>query len=155
MAELVYPPVIAFARGLFALQGLRFTVRGAEHVPRTGGAVLAVNHVGYFDFTYAGYAALPAGRLVRFMTKQEVFAHPVAGPLLRGMRHIPVDRTVGAEAYRHAVRALRAGEVVGVFPEATISRSFELKTLKTGAARMAIEAGVPLLPTVVWGSQRV
>jgi 1-acyl-sn-glycerol-3-phosphate acyltransferase len=116
---------------------------------------MAINHIGYMDFTYAGLAARPAGRLVRFMAKQEVFTHKVSGPLMRGMRHIPVDRDAGAGSYRHAVAALRDGEIVGVFPEATISRSFELKEFKAGAARMAAEAGVPLLPTVIWGSQRV
>jgi 1-acyl-sn-glycerol-3-phosphate acyltransferase len=155
VADIVYPPVLAFARSVFRLQGLRFTLVGADRIPRAGGAVLAINHVGYFDFTYAGYAALPRKRVVRFMAKQEVFAHPVAGPLLRGMHHIPVDRKLGAASYAKAVAALRSGELVGVFPEATISRSFELKDFKSGAARMAAEAGVPLLPVVIWGSQRV
>lgn len=155
MAELVYPSIITLARGVFAMQGLRFTLHGTEHVPRTGGAVMAINHVGYMDFTYAGLAARPGGRLVRFMAKQEIFGHRVAGPLMRGMHHIPVDREAGAGSYRHAVEALRAGEIVGVFPEATISRSFELKDFKAGAVRMAAEAGVPVLPTVIWGSQRV
>jgi 1-acyl-sn-glycerol-3-phosphate acyltransferase len=155
VAELVYRPVIGVARALFAAQGLRFEVRGTENVPRRGGAVLAMNHIGYMDFTYAGFAALRAGRLVRFMAKEEVFRHPVSGPLMRGMHHIPVDRDAGAGSYRAAVQALRDGEVVGVFPEATISRSFELKEFKAGAARMAAEAQVPLLPTVIWGSQRV
>jgi 1-acyl-sn-glycerol-3-phosphate acyltransferase len=155
VADIVYPPVLAFARSVFRLQGLRFTLTGTDRIPRTGGAVLAINHIGYFDFTYAGYAALPRKRVVRFMAKQEVFAHPVAGPLLRGMHHIPVDRKLGAASYAKAVAALRSGELVGVFPEATISRSFELKDFKSGAARMAAEAGVPLLPVVIWGSQRV
>ena len=155
MAELVYPPVIAFARAVFKAQGLRFTVEGSEHVPRSGGAVMAINHIGYFDFTYAGLAARPAKRLVRFMAKKEVFDHKISGPLLRGMHHIEVDRAAGAESYQAAVKALRAGEIVGVFPEATISRSFELKEFKTGAARMAAEAEVPIIPVVVWGSQRV
>ena len=127
MPERVYPPVIAAARVLFRLQGLSFRVEGAENVPRAGAAVMAINHIGYMDFTYAGYAALPAGRLVRFMAKQDVFTHPVSGPLMRGMHHIPVDRAAGAASYRAALQALRAGEIVGVFPEATISRSFELK----------------------------
>jgi 1-acyl-sn-glycerol-3-phosphate acyltransferase len=140
---------------VFAAQGLRFTLRGTEHVPRAGGVVMAINHVGYLDFTYAGLAARASGRLVRFMAKQEVFTHRVSGPLMRGMHHIPVDRDAGAGSYRHAVDALRSGEIVGVFPEATISRSFELKEFKAGAVRMAAEAGVPLLPTVIWGSQRV
>jgi 1-acyl-sn-glycerol-3-phosphate acyltransferase len=89
------------------------------------------------------------------MAKQEVFAHRISGPLMRGMHHIPVDRRAGAAAYGHAVRALRDGEVVGVFPEATISRSFTVKGCKSGAARMAAEAGVPLLPMAVWGTQRL
>jgi 1-acyl-sn-glycerol-3-phosphate acyltransferase len=155
MAEYVYPPVVAAARAVFAAQGLRFTIRGTEHVPRQGGAVMAINHIGYLDFTYAGLAARPAGRLVRFMAKAEVFSHPVGGPLMRGMHHIPVDRSAGAASFRAALQALRGGEIVGVFPEATISRSFELKEFKSGATRLAAGAGVPMLPTVVWGSQRV
>ena len=153
--EPVYAGVVTVARGLFAAQGVRFRITGAEHVPRSGGAVMVVNHTGYMDFTYAGYAAVPARRYVRFMAKESVFRHRVSGPLMRAMHHIPVDRAAGAASYGAAVRALRAGEIVGVFPEATISRSFELKAFKNGAARMAREAGVPLLPTVIWGSQRV
>ncbi len=153
--EPVYSGVVQFARLLFAAQGIRFTITGAEHIPRSGGAVMVINHTGYMDFTYAGYAARPAGRFVRFMAKDSVFTHKVSGPLMRAMKHIPVDRSAGAASYGHAVKYLRAGEIVGVFPEATISRSFELKTFKNGAARMAQEAGVPMLPVVIWGSQRV
>ncbi|MBC9822986.1 1-acyl-sn-glycerol-3-phosphate acyltransferase [Terrabacter sp. MAHUQ-38] len=153
--EPVYSSVIGFARGLFAMQGLKFTILGEDNIPRTGGAVMTVNHTGYFDFAYAGLAAQKSGRLVRFMAKDGVFTHPVSGPLMRGMKHIPVDRTAGSASYAEAVQALRAGEIVGVFPEATISRSFELKEFKTGAARMAAEAAVPILPVVIWGSQRV
>ena len=155
MAEAVYPPVIALARGVFAAQGLRFTLSGTEHVPRSGGAVMAINHIGYLDFTFAGLAARPAKRLVRFMAKQEVFTHRISGPLMRGMHHIPVDREAGSASFREALLALKRGEIVGVFPEATISRSFELKEFKAGAVRLAAAARVPVLPTVVWGSQRV
>lgn len=153
--EPVYSGVITVARGVFAAQGLRFTITGAEHVPSTGGAVMVINHTGYMDFTYAGFAARPARRYVRFMAKDSVFTHRVSGPLMRSMKHIPVDRSAGAASYANAVRYLRFGEIVGVFPEATISRSFELKAFKNGAARMAQEAGVPMLPVVMWGSQRV
>ena len=153
--EPVYTPVIAVARALFAAQGLKFTITGAEHFPRQGGAVLVMNHVGYFDFAYAGLAAHPSGRLVRFMAKEQVFHHKVSGPLMRGMHHIPVDRGAGASSFRAAVGALKAGEIVGVFPEATISRAFELKDFKSGAIRMAQAADVPLIPMAIWGSQRV
>jgi 1-acyl-sn-glycerol-3-phosphate acyltransferase len=155
VAEIVYPAVIGLARIVFRAQGLRFTLQGTEHVPRQGGAVMVLNHIGYMDFTYAGYATLPAKRLVRFMAKKEVFDHRISGPLMRGMRHISVDRDAGSASFREALTALKAGEIVGVFPEATISRSFQLKEFKAGAVRMAAAARVPLLPAVIWGSQRV
>lgn len=153
--EPVYTPVIGFARLLFAAQGLKMTLSGLEHVPRTGGAVMAVNHTGYFDFTYAGLAGVEAGRLVRFMAKKSIWSNPVARPLMTGMHHIPVDREAGQESFDLALKALRSGEIVGVFPEATISRSFEVKAFKSGTVRLAQEAGVPVLPTTIWGSQRV
>jgi 1-acyl-sn-glycerol-3-phosphate acyltransferase len=155
MAESVYPPIIGFARGVFTALGLKIHITGSEHVPAAGGAVVAINHTGYLDFALAGLAFRPKKRLVRFMAKQEVFDHRISGPLMRGMKHIPVDREAGAGGYQAAVDACRSGELVGVFPEATISQSFELKEFKSGAARMALEAGVPLLPMIVWGSQRV
>lgn len=153
--EPVYTPVITTARGVFFAQGLKFRIEGEDNVPRSGGAVMAINHTGYFDFTYAGLAALKSKRLVRFMAKKSIFSHRVAGPLMRGMKHIPVDRRDGRASFMRAVEAVKAGEIVGVFPEATMSRSFELKEFKPGAVRMAQEAGVPILPTTIWGSQRV
>lgn len=156
MREWVYPPVITTALGLFKGLGIRFDIRGAEHLPEHGGAVLASNHVSYLDFMFVGYAARGHHRrLVRFMAKQAVFDNRISGPLMRGMRHIPVDRSAGAAAYRHAVDALRRGELVGVFPEQTISRSFVPRPMKSGAARMALEAGVPLIPVVTWGGHRI
>ncbi len=153
--EFPYTPVIGLARTVFFLQGLRFTILGEENVPAVGGAVMAINHTGYFDFTYAGLAARPRGRLVRFMAQKSVFGHRVTGPLMRGMKHIPVDRHAGQGAIEAGLAAVRAGEIVGIFPEATMSRSFELKPFKGGAARIARDGGVPLLPTTLWGSQRV
>lgn len=155
MADLVYPPVIKTAQLGFLAMGLKLTVTGSENVPRTGGAVLASTHVSYLDFIFVGLGAHASRRLVRFMAKRQVFAHRISGPLMRGMHHISVDRQAGAASYDEALRAIREGEVVGVFPEATISRSFTVKHLKTGAARMAIETGAPLIPMTVWGTQRI
>ncbi|MDQ3403554.1 MAG: 1-acyl-sn-glycerol-3-phosphate acyltransferase [Actinomycetota bacterium] len=155
MAEFVYPPVIGAARALFRVMDYRIDIHGAEHIPASGGAVIACTHVSYLDFIFCGLGARPAKRLVRFMAKHEIFANRVAGPLMRGMHHIPVDRAAGQASYQEAVARLRAGEVVGVFPEATISRSFTVKDLKNGAARMAAEAGVPVVPMALWGTQRL
>jgi 1-acyl-sn-glycerol-3-phosphate acyltransferase len=139
----------------FAALGLHFVERGFENIPRQGGGVLAINHISYFDFIFSGKSADSIGRYVRFMAKEPVFRHPIAGPLMRGMKHIPVDREAGADAYAAAVQALRDGELVGVFPEGTTSRSYTIKGFKTGAVRMAAEAGVPLIPVVTWGGQRL
>src|SRR3954462_7294450 len=150
-----YRLVIRLALIVFRLFRFRFDVRGQEHVPATGGAIICSNHVSFFDFTYLGLAAVPQYRLGRFMAKPAVFTHWFSGPFMRAMQHIPVDRKAGAAAFDSAVRALKDGQVVGVFPEATISSSFTVKELKAGAARMAIDAGVPIIPAAVWGGQRI
>jgi len=155
MRDLTYPGIILTGRALFRALGIHFQLSGTEHVPRTGGALLAFNHVSYVDFILGGYAAVPSKRLVRFMAKKEIFDHPVAGPVMRSMHHVPVDRAEGAASMQHALRLLRAGELVGIFPEATISRSFEVKEIKSGATRIAAEAGVPLVPVALWGTQRI
>jgi len=155
MRDVTYPPVVWTAKAAFKVLGLRFQMTGTEHIPTTGPALLAVNHVSYLDFIFAGFGAQPAGRLVRFMAKKEIFDHRFGGPVMRSLHHIPVDRGEGLASYQEALRYLAIGEVVGIFPEATISRSFEIKEIKTGAARMAAEAQVPLIPVIVWGTQRL
>lgn len=155
MVDLVYPPAILLGRGVFAAMDLKVRTSGAQHLPRSGGAVLASSHVSYLDFIFAEFAARQSRRLVRFMAKDSVFGHPIAGPIMRSMHHIPVDRAAGSASFDHAVRALAAGEVVGVFPEATMSRSFEPKQFKTGAVRMAQQSGAPLVPMAIWGTQRL
>lgn len=155
MRDITYPPIILAGHAFFRTFNIRFTITGGENLPRSGGAVLASNHVSYFDFIFCGYAAQTSKRFVRFMAKKSVFDHRISGPLMRSMHHIPVDRSAGAQSYDQAVDWLRKGEVVGVFPEATISQSFELKDFKTGAVRMAAEAGVPLVPMITFGGQRL
>ncbi|MBM6403945.1 1-acyl-sn-glycerol-3-phosphate acyltransferase [Phycicoccus sp. CSK15P-2] len=156
--DVVYRVVVRVARLAFRLLGLRLDVRGAEHVPASGPAVLAANHQSFVDFLVVGVPAVDRGRLVRFMAKQAVFRWPVASPLMRAMRHIPVDRRSGAAAARTAARALARGEVVGVYPEATVGHAFALKDradLKDGAAFLALRTGAPLVPVAHWGLHRV
>lgn len=155
MRDITYPPIILAAKTGFRLLGQRFTMTGTENVPKSGGVLLAYNHIGYVDFVYGGLAANPSGRLVRFMAKRELFDHSLVGPLMRSLHHIEVDRGAGEASARAAIDLLRQGEAVGIFPEATISRSMELKEFKTGAVRIAAEAGVPLVPVTMWGTQRM
>jgi 1-acyl-sn-glycerol-3-phosphate acyltransferase len=89
------------------------------------------------------------------MAKRELFDHKVSGPIMRACRHIAVDRAEGEASLAEAMRHLEQGELVGIFPEATISRAMEIKDLKTGAVRIAHRAGVPLIPMVLWGTQRL
>ena len=107
MTERVYESVIRTALGLFRVLDFQFEIDGVEHLPDVGGAVLASNHVSYFDFMFVGLAARDKHRLVRFMAKKAVFDNLASGPLMRAMHHIPVDRSAGASAYGVAVTALR------------------------------------------------
>jgi 1-acyl-sn-glycerol-3-phosphate acyltransferase len=155
MSEVLYTTIIRAAKlGMRAL-GQPIDVTGLEHLPRSGAALLAVNHIGYVDFVYGGVAPERVGRRVRFMAKRELFDHQVTGPIMRACRHIAVDRADGEASLAEALRFLERGELVGIFPEATISRAMEIKDLKTGAVRIAHRAGVPLIPMVLWGTQRL
>lgn len=155
MAELVYPPVAGAFKAAWKSLGIKFKVFGDEHIPLKGGAVLASNHISYLDFALIGTPAAPKKRFIRFMAKKEIFDNKLAGPLMRGMKHISVDREKGSTSLVAAMRALRAGEIIGIFPEATISLSWEVKELKSGAVRLAQGAGVPIIPVAIWGSQRI
>jgi len=155
MGEPFYFTVIGLARTLFKAQGLKFTVSGWENVPKDGGAVVAVNHTGYLDFLYAGIPFRLHKRYVRYMAKAEAFKNPIAGAILNAMHHIPVDRIDGHTSLEAAVEALKSGELVGIFPESTISRSFEIKSIRSGAVRMSAESGTPIVPVIMFGSQRV
>ncbi|WP_280379676.1 lysophospholipid acyltransferase family protein [Nocardia wallacei] len=152
--EPVFDVLTGLVRSLFWAQGLRIDIAGQHHLPRSGGAVLAVNHTAYLDFMEVGLVGRESGRNVRYMMKAEL-ERGIVGWLMKHCKAIGVDRSAGAESFARAVAALRAGEIVVVYPEATISRSFELKEFKSGAARMAIAAEVPIVPMVIWGAQRV
>lgn len=156
MPELVYPPVVGTAKAVLRLMDWHMDAVGAEHLPRAGGAVVACNHVSYLDYIFLGLTVTRhTGRYVRFMAKREIFDNAIGGPFMRSMNHISVDRSHGGGAYAEAEAALGRGEIIGVFPEATISQSFTVKKLKSGAARLAVAREVPLVPMAVWGGQRL
>jgi 1-acyl-sn-glycerol-3-phosphate acyltransferase len=154
-ASRTYRLAAGTAFGVMALQRWRFDVAGAEHLPTSGGAVIAANHTSFWDFFVVGHTAYYGiGRPVRILAKASLFRTPVFGRLMTAAGHIPVERTAGGGAFGAAVRALQDGEVVLVLPEQTISPAFELLPFKSGAARMAGLAGVPLIPAASWGSHR-
>lgn len=153
--DLTYPVIVAAAKTWFKVSAMDIHMTGTEHIPTEGGALVAVNHVSYVDYLMGGYPGAQRGRYIRFMAKKEIFDSPLGGPFMRSFGHLEVDREAGAASMRTAVDALRKGELVGIFPEATISQSFLIKELKTGAVRIAADAGVPLIPLVVWGTQRI
>ena len=154
MRDIVYPVVVAAAKTWFKVGDVRIVMSGTEHIPPKGGALVAVNHLSFVDYVMAGYPGVERGRLTRFMAKKEVFDHPVGGPVMRSFHHIAIDRGDARAGLDAARRYLDAGELVGIFPEGTISRSLLLQPLKTGAVRIAADAGVPLIPIVLWGTQR-
>src|ERR1700759_1025506 len=155
MVEPTFRSLEILAQLAVRVTGTRITYCGEENVPRRGGAVVAINHTSYVDFLPAALAMRRRRRRLRFMIKAEMQEVKIVNFLIKHTGTIPVDRGAGAGAYAVAVERLREGELVGVYPEATISRSFELKEFKSGAARMAIDAQVPIIPMIVWGAQRM
>jgi 1-acyl-sn-glycerol-3-phosphate acyltransferase len=136
----------------------RLRVRGRENIPARGGFVLACNHVSNFDPWPLGLPLWPK-RFLRFMAKSELYWFP-ASLVLSGAGAFPVRRgQADAEAIETAVRLAREGQVVAMFPEGTrrrkgLKKKFEARP-RTGAARIALEAGVPLIPAAIKGTERL
>jgi 1-acyl-sn-glycerol-3-phosphate acyltransferase len=120
------------------------------------GAVFAITHFGYVDFAVVELLLWRHTRAqVRFLIHQGAADHWLAGPAVSASGHVVVGYTGRSDAYDAAVAKLRAGEYLAVFPEAGVSRSFTVRECRTGAVRMAAEAGVPVIPVSVWGAHRV
>lgn len=133
--------------------------RGAEHLPRTDGFVACVNHVSHLDpFTFAHFL-YDHGVLPRFLAKESVFRIPVLGRIVSGAEQIPVYRETAdaGKAFSAAVDAVGRGECVAIYPEATLTRDPGLWPMagKTGAARIALETGCPVIPIAQWGVQEI
>lgn len=133
--------------------------RGMEHIPAEGGVVLVANHTSYFDPLAVGHFVIAAGRVPRFLGKAEVVAMPVLGRLFQAAGQIPVYRGTAsaANAYRDAITALERGESIMIYPEGTTTGDPDLWPMmgKTGAARMALTTGAPVIPIAQWGPQEV
>jgi putative phosphoserine phosphatase/1-acylglycerol-3-phosphate O-acyltransferase len=137
-----------------------FDVSGIENIPAVGGAILCANHRSYFDVMAIAVTVAKAGRPVRFLGKKEVFDAPVIGQLATALGGIRVDRGTGSdEPLLAASEALAAGELVAIMPEGTIPRgpAFFDPVLRGrwGAARLAKQAHVPIIPIGLWGTENV
>lgn len=155
MSDLTYRAANLIGRLLLKVCGITVRTSGAQHLPRRGPVILAMNHVGYLDFLLVEKAAVARGRYLRFLCRHDIW---VPGPLawaMDRMRHVPVDREAPAHAYLVARSRLRDGDAVGIFPEAGISYSYTVRSLMPGVAALARETGAPVVPVAVWGSQRI
>lgn len=167
-----YRLIVGTGQVLRWLFRIRIIVSGLEHLPpplpagsRAGsfrrpvpgeGAVVAITHFGYLDFAAAELLLWRRNRAqLRFLITQGAADHWFAGPAVSAAGHVVVGYDSGSRAYEAAVQRLRAGEYVAVLPEAGVSRSFRVRECKTGAVRMAAEAGVPIIPVSVWGAHRI
>lgn len=153
--DLVYRCVNGLGRVLLLVLGVRVRVRGAEHLPRSGAVILASTHASYLDFVILEKAAVGRGRYVRFLARYDAWLRGPVSWAMNRMRQVPVDRSVPAAAYLQARGLLRAGEALGVFPEAGISYSFTVRALMPGAVALARETGAAIVPVAMWGAQRI
>ncbi len=138
-------------------RGLEWRVEGLEHIPESGPALLAVNHISLTDPPAVGYLADLRGREARFLATSGLFRYPLLAGLLRRMGQIPVERATSraAASLEPAAAALGAGEVVVIFPEGGLSADLDPGRGRTGVARLARAAGVPVIPVGIWGTHRL
>jgi 1-acyl-sn-glycerol-3-phosphate acyltransferase len=133
---------------------------GTQHLPGVGvGVVVAPNHISYTDPLTLAHFLWDNGRAPRYLAKEGLFRIPVLGKIIAACGQIPVYRASrdATRAYRDAVAAVRAGECVGIYPEGTITKDPDLWPMngKTGAARVALETGCPVIPIAQWGPQEI
>lgn len=155
MEEGWYRTALTLGRVAMRLLDVQVQVSGEENIPAHGPVILAATHVSYADSLPIALAARRRGRYARFLTRHDVWqTRGLHGPMTR-MRHVPVDRQAPAAAYLRARRLLHEGEAVATFPEAGISYSFTVRALMRGTAAMAQETGAVVVPTALWGIQRI
>jgi 1-acyl-sn-glycerol-3-phosphate acyltransferase len=155
---LAYRFAVAVLRPLFRVLTRR-SWSGVENLPTEGGFVVVANHYSHLDPLVLGHFLVDHGYAPRYLAKDGMFTVPGVGAVLRGADQIPVFRGSGraVDAYRAAVAAVRAGKVVVIYPEGTLTRDPQVWPMrgKTGAARVALETRCPVVPVVTWGAQEV
>ncbi|MDJ0319745.1 lysophospholipid acyltransferase family protein [Pseudarthrobacter sp. PS3-L1] len=164
-----YRMIVRTGQSLRRVFGVRFIVTGEDRLPPATpssgpsrmpvpgqGAIIAITHFGYLDFAVAELVLWKKTRAqLRFMVHQGAADHWIAGPAVSASGHVVVGYNDRSLAYDQAVAKLKAGEYLAILPEAGVSRSFKVRECRTGAVRMAAEAGVPVIPVSVWGAHRL
>lgn len=153
-----------FRIGAFVLKPLLNMVvkkdwRGGDLIPKSGAAIVVCNHLSYLDPLTFTHFLYNNGRAPRYLGKRAVFDLPLIGRVLRGAGQIPVDRESkdAVQSLEHAIAVLKAGHLLGVYPEGTLTRDENLWPMKakTGVARLALLTDVPIIICASWGTQRV
>lgn len=148
--SLVKPPLIVWTKRNWS---------GMEHIPQSGGVILVFNHMSHFDPFAAAHYVYDAGRWPQYLAKASVFKLPVAGSILHKVWQIPVQRgtTDAVKALNEAVEAVQNGGCVVIYPEGTTTKEPDLWPMrgKTGAARLALATGAPVIPVAMWGPEKV
>lgn len=151
--------IFAFLLIPFMLLVGRYRFHGVENLPRSGAAVVAPNHYSDIDPIVIGYAMYKLNRMPRFLAKSSLFTVPVLGWMLHKAEQVPVQRegASGSDPLAAARRVAAAGLAVVIYPEGTLTRDPELWPMrgKFGAVRAALDAGIPLIPVVSWGAQKI
>jgi 1-acyl-sn-glycerol-3-phosphate acyltransferase len=152
--RLAYSVVIPWAHVWF-----RWHIEGLHNIPKEGPAIVAFNHIAYVDPLCVAYLVAKAGRRPRFLAKAELFQDRRIAWVLRGAGQIEVKRGTRSApvALDQALEALEMGEVVVIFPEGTVTTDPDLHAgpVKTGVSRLALKAGVPVIPCAIWGTANV
>ncbi|MGH3565058.1 MAG: lysophospholipid acyltransferase family protein [Pseudonocardia sp.] len=153
---------VAFAAAFFYPIGwlsARGRFEGREHIRSEGGVLVVANHISHLDPIFSGLIVHRSRRVPRFLAKHDLWSVPVLGTVLRGSEQIPVYRASAdaQQSLRDATAALQDGKVVVIYPEGTITRDPDGWPMhsRTGVARLALSADVPVVPTVHWGTREV
>ena len=133
--------------------------RGGEKLPQSGPAIVVCNHLSYLDPLTFTHFLYNNGRAPRYLGKESVFRVPIVGRVIRGAGQIPVSRESkdAVKGLEHAIAVLKAGHLLGVYPEGTLTRDENLWPMraKTGVARLALMTGTPVYPCASWGPEKV
>lgn len=145
--------IVRFLLHYFFKFVFRCKIIGAKNIPTHGGVIIASNHISLFDPPVIGTSFM---RPLHFMAKEELFAAPMVRWFLNKLNAFPVRRGMADRtAIRHALTLLEKGEILGLFPEGTRSKTGELGKPEAGLAMIALKAGVPIIPTAIIGTNKV